>query len=652
MIRIFFRRKQMKMLKDKRGITLVALVITIIVLLILAGITINLTIGEDGIITKAKEAGSKMEMASIKEKLELEKLNLLFESEENVSTLDTYINQLIEKGIISSSDIENTEYDNSKLITSDGCVFLITEENGDVQIEYKGKVGEVIIVDRTKPVLTIKKVEANYIEIEGTDNSSGIVGYVVSKTENIPETFVECENTLNFNIKIDGLDENTTYYIWIKDAEGNVSECKIATTSIINYTLQTGAKYATLQNALENATSGETISVISDYTDTSDVVVNKNVKLNTNGKTLIRTKTIEIADGATLEITGTGTLTTADKIDLLTNKGTLNITHTGEISNTNTGNARVIYNTGTLNVTSAVKISSYGTYATISSGTINISNGTFVSDKKQCIYTATALTISNNPTITGKTDGISLGENATGNINGGTINGLTYSGVNLVGKSSLVVTAGNLTGVTSGIYSNSSKTVTVNNGIINGGNNGIAMAGTGWLIVNDATITGGDQGIFLAENSSATVNISGGTINGKYGLHTYKATGDVTISGGTFHGSLFGLAVSKATTVITITGGTFIGDDYCGIGIYGDATVYLGDATKTVDNDNIILIGEKVCGLYLSKDYSGIVYYNSGTIKGKSGGYGGNYDNIIIRDGYATNTVTSGDYKVTTLVKK
>ena len=47
----------MKKLKQQKGITLIALVITIIVLLILAGITINLTIGQDGIITKAQQAG-------------------------------------------------------------------------------------------------------------------------------------------------------------------------------------------------------------------------------------------------------------------------------------------------------------------------------------------------------------------------------------------------------------------------------------------------------------------------------------------------------------------------------------------------------------------------------------------------------------------
>ena len=42
--------------KDTRGITLVALVITIVVLLILVGISINLVLGDNGIITKAKEA--------------------------------------------------------------------------------------------------------------------------------------------------------------------------------------------------------------------------------------------------------------------------------------------------------------------------------------------------------------------------------------------------------------------------------------------------------------------------------------------------------------------------------------------------------------------------------------------------------------------
>ena len=50
--------------KEMKGITLVALVVTIVVLLILAGVSINLVLGDNGIITKAKEAQRKSAEAS------------------------------------------------------------------------------------------------------------------------------------------------------------------------------------------------------------------------------------------------------------------------------------------------------------------------------------------------------------------------------------------------------------------------------------------------------------------------------------------------------------------------------------------------------------------------------------------------------------
>ncbi len=55
------------MLKGQKGITLVALVITIIVLLILAGITISLTLGERGIFNMAQQAGQNYVNAAHKE---------------------------------------------------------------------------------------------------------------------------------------------------------------------------------------------------------------------------------------------------------------------------------------------------------------------------------------------------------------------------------------------------------------------------------------------------------------------------------------------------------------------------------------------------------------------------------------------------------
>lgn len=46
------------MFKKQNGITLVALVVTIVVLLILAGVSLSLVLGNNGIITKAKEGAS------------------------------------------------------------------------------------------------------------------------------------------------------------------------------------------------------------------------------------------------------------------------------------------------------------------------------------------------------------------------------------------------------------------------------------------------------------------------------------------------------------------------------------------------------------------------------------------------------------------
>ena len=51
------------MKKEKNGITLIALVVTIVVLLILAGVSINMVLGENGIVTKAKDARDKTKQA-------------------------------------------------------------------------------------------------------------------------------------------------------------------------------------------------------------------------------------------------------------------------------------------------------------------------------------------------------------------------------------------------------------------------------------------------------------------------------------------------------------------------------------------------------------------------------------------------------------
>ncbi len=58
-------------MKNQKGITLIALVITIIVLLILAGVSIAMLTGENGILTKATGAGEKSTVGEIAEAVKL-----------------------------------------------------------------------------------------------------------------------------------------------------------------------------------------------------------------------------------------------------------------------------------------------------------------------------------------------------------------------------------------------------------------------------------------------------------------------------------------------------------------------------------------------------------------------------------------------------
>ena len=68
--------------KRNKGITLIALAITIIVMLILAGVTIATLTGENGIITQAKQATITKELSEYKEQIELFTANLRMENSE------------------------------------------------------------------------------------------------------------------------------------------------------------------------------------------------------------------------------------------------------------------------------------------------------------------------------------------------------------------------------------------------------------------------------------------------------------------------------------------------------------------------------------------------------------------------------------------
>ena len=87
----------MKKKVENAGITLIALIVTIVILLILAGVTLNLVLGDNGIISKAKEAKEKTIAAQQKESLELSYIDAIISA--NTSEDEEDIIKIIEDAI-------------------------------------------------------------------------------------------------------------------------------------------------------------------------------------------------------------------------------------------------------------------------------------------------------------------------------------------------------------------------------------------------------------------------------------------------------------------------------------------------------------------------------------------------------------------------
>ena len=140
-----------KQFEKFKGITLVALVITIVVLLILAGVSINLVIGDNGIITKAQEASKKYQNLSTNEKEEISNL------EDEINSFD--IPMVVDKN---PGELER-ENENTLVINSmeDLVYFSYSVQSGD---NYEGKI--------VKLGLTLDfKAHKSYVDYNRSDYS-------------------------------------------------------------------------------------------------------------------------------------------------------------------------------------------------------------------------------------------------------------------------------------------------------------------------------------------------------------------------------------------------------------------------------------------------------------------------------------------------
>ena len=136
--------------KSTRGITLVALVVTIVVMLILAGVSLNVILGDQGILKKAKDGADKTKVEAIKEG------KMLYEAEKYMEATDvSLLDYLEEKGLINSEERAEIEATNKLVI-------------GDYTISFAKR-----LVDAFKDGELQVGDYVNYTPIAGTQYPSG-----------------------------------------------------------------------------------------------------------------------------------------------------------------------------------------------------------------------------------------------------------------------------------------------------------------------------------------------------------------------------------------------------------------------------------------------------------------------------------------------
>lgn len=122
----------------KNGVTLIALVITIIVLLILAGISVSMVTGDDGIISNSKRATGETKKVQIQQAvLEWKAQNELKYKKNEPKDLSILVDYLIKNELIGGAQIE--EIEETGEVTVDDEKITIISENEYEEYNFKPK---------------------------------------------------------------------------------------------------------------------------------------------------------------------------------------------------------------------------------------------------------------------------------------------------------------------------------------------------------------------------------------------------------------------------------------------------------------------------------------------------------------------------------
>ena len=232
-----FFTKTNKWSKKEEGITLVALVVTVVVLLILAGISLALVLGQNGIVTKATKAGNDTKKAKAEERVQMIVAEYTTDKQtgDTTDTLKNYITDKKTAGQYTDvTDVTEDTTANTTTITVDGYKVTV---NSSLQIASTEGGSNTGTTDTTwnstqgvnKPVLKTGMTPVKWTSAIGAGETA--------TTEND-------ENWYNYVAQASGVDQTSywanaktadgSYWVWIPRYEYKITAAPSTTASDTN----------------------------------------------------------------------------------------------------------------------------------------------------------------------------------------------------------------------------------------------------------------------------------------------------------------------------------------------------------------------------------------------------------------------------------
>ena len=184
-------------MKKNHGITLIALVVTIVVLLILAGITITYVLGDNSIFKQALDAKTKTEIGKLRERIDVIQGGWYIDKKlDPTVTLDDFWERLIDDNIITSKE--------------------------DIEGPEKEGENDVYLLDTT---------EGYIVEVIITPDENIIIGEII-KGKNFPpkvtsiEVLNKTSNSIEVKVEVARLEDGKLSYYYKKESETEYHELK------------------------------------------------------------------------------------------------------------------------------------------------------------------------------------------------------------------------------------------------------------------------------------------------------------------------------------------------------------------------------------------------------------------------------------------